>query len=73
MEESQIFYDLTHASVSDSPELVKKSVKVFGDAYSATAGAHAIVVCTEWDEFIVSILYAYFTKEVEGKNTAPNY
>lgn len=52
VEESQIFYDLTHASVSDSPELVKKSVKVFGDAYSATAGAHAIVVCTEWDEFI---------------------
>ncbi|KRT85095.1 hypothetical protein AMK59_2746 [Oryctes borbonicus] len=52
VEESQIFYDLTHPAICESPEHMKKSVKVFEDAYSATAGAHAIVVCTEWDEFI---------------------
>lgn len=53
MEESQIFYDLTHPSICESPERVRKVVKVHKDAYSATKGTHAIVICTEWDEFAV--------------------
>ncbi|XP_017776179.1 PREDICTED: UDP-glucose 6-dehydrogenase-like isoform X2 [Nicrophorus vespilloides] len=53
VEESQIFKDLTHPSICESPEQVRKTVKVCGDAYSATKGTHAIVVCTEWDEFMV--------------------
>jgi len=52
VEESQIFDDLTHPSVCESPEHVRKAVKVYNNAYSATQGTHAIVVCTEWDEFI---------------------
>lgn len=50
--ESQIFADLTHPSICESPEHVRKAVKVYKDAYTATEKAHAIIVCTEWDEFI---------------------
>ncbi|KAK9499859.1 hypothetical protein O3M35_002814 [Rhynocoris fuscipes] len=52
VEHKQIYEDLTHPSITDEPELVRKSVSVYNNAYSATAGTHAIVVCTEWDEFI---------------------
>ncbi|KAK4876969.1 hypothetical protein RN001_009475 [Aquatica leii] len=52
VEESQIFEDLTHPSICESPEYVNKSVKIYHDAYAATAGTHAIVLCTEWDEFV---------------------
>lgn len=53
VEESQIFQDLTHPSICESPEYVRKAVTTYGDAYSATKGTHAIVLCTEWDEFMV--------------------
>ncbi len=33
---------------------VDSLVTVHQDPYEASAGAHAIVVCTEWDEFAVS-------------------
>lgn len=56
VEESQIYEDLTHPSLCENPEHVRKVVKVHKDAYSATKGTHAIVVCTEWDEFIVSFV-----------------
>lgn len=52
VEESQIFDDLTHPAICESPEKVRKVVKVFHNAYSATQGTHAIIVCTEWDEFV---------------------
>ncbi|KAK5642421.1 hypothetical protein RI129_008588 [Pyrocoelia pectoralis] len=52
VEESQIFEDLTHPSVCENPEYIRKSVKIYEDAYTATAGTHAIVLCTEWDEFV---------------------
>lgn len=55
VEESQIFDDLTHPYVTEEPENVRKSlVTVHPNAYEATAGTHAIVLCTEWDEFVVS-------------------
>lgn len=50
VESTQIMEDLTHA-VNDAYH-VKKSVSLYNDAYSATAGTHAIVLCTEWDEFV---------------------
>lgn len=53
MEESQIFNDLTHPTICESPESVRKSVKICHNALEAAKGCHAIVVCTEWDEFIV--------------------
>lgn len=47
--------DLTHPNITDDPEKVRKNVIIHSDAYSATKDTHAIVLCTEWDEFIVSI------------------
>ncbi|KAF5292396.1 hypothetical protein FQR65_LT20301 [Abscondita terminalis] len=32
--------------------ICKKSVKVYHDPYLATLKTHAIVLCTEWDEFV---------------------
>lgn len=54
VEESQIIEDLTHPSVTSDPEYVKSRISIYKDAYSATKGTHAIVLCTEWDEFVVS-------------------
>ncbi|XP_014220926.1 UDP-glucose 6-dehydrogenase isoform X1 [Trichogramma pretiosum] len=52
VEESQIMSDLSHCGATLEPELVKSRVSIFKDAYSATKNTHAIVVCTEWDEFV---------------------
>lgn len=52
VEKSQIFMDLTEPGiVSTNEKLVQKHVTIAKDAYEATAGADAIVICTEWDEF----------------------
>ena len=48
----QIFMDLEHPFISgDDPARVKKLVTVETDPYDAAEGSHALVVCTEWDEF----------------------
>ncbi|GLV45620.1 sugarless [Carabus blaptoides fortunei] len=52
VEHSQVMEDLTHPSVTDRPEHVRQAVKIFTDPLSATTGTHAIVLCTEWDEFV---------------------
>ncbi|KAG8288322.1 UDP-glucose 6-dehydrogenase [Homalodisca vitripennis] len=52
VEYNQIMEDLTHPCVTDEPERVKKQITIHTDAYSATKGTHAIVLCTEWDEFV---------------------
>nr|CAI5854090.1 unnamed protein product [Callosobruchus analis] len=49
--ESQIIEDLTYPSICESPEEVMKNVTICKDAYSAASECHAIVICTEWDEF----------------------
>ena len=41
---------------------MRSLVTVCKDAYSALRDAHALVVCTEWDEFKVIILLKGFTK-----------
>ncbi|KAL1130512.1 hypothetical protein AAG570_011758 [Ranatra chinensis] len=51
VENCQILEDLTHPYITDEPENVKDSITIHSNAYSATSGTHAIVVCTEWDEF----------------------
>lgn len=53
VEPEQIIDDLTHPSVTESPETVKRAVQIHSDPYSAVRGTHAIVLCTEWDEFVV--------------------
>ncbi|XP_059161207.1 UDP-glucose 6-dehydrogenase-like isoform X2 [Physella acuta] len=47
----QIMTDLKSAEVTDEPELVENLVSICNDAYTAAEGCHALVVCTEWDEF----------------------
>lgn len=48
--EEQMWLDLTdYGAVSADP--IKENVKITHDAIEACAGADAIVVCTEWDEF----------------------
>lgn len=54
VDHTQIIDDLTHPCVTDSPEFVRSSIEIFDNAYDAVKDAYAIVVCTEWDEFIVS-------------------
>lgn len=57
VEPEQIINDLTHPSVTKNPEYVRQAVKIQPNPYSAVMGTHAIVICTEWDEFEVRILY----------------
>ena len=52
VEKSQIIKDLTTPQVTDFPDEVKKSIEIFNNAEDAVKGTHAIVVCTEWDEFV---------------------
>ena len=54
VDRDQIIEDLTHPSVTECPEHVKKVVEIYKDPYDAVKGTHAIVLCTEWDEFVVS-------------------
>jgi len=52
VEDAQIYSDLKHPSVcGDTDDTVDTLVTISHDPYSATADSHAIVVCTEWDEF----------------------
>uniref|UniRef100_A0A2C9LUY9 UDP-glucose/GDP-mannose dehydrogenase C-terminal domain-containing protein n=1 Tax=Biomphalaria glabrata TaxID=6526 RepID=A0A2C9LUY9_BIOGL len=52
--EDQIISDLTSAEITDQPEKVHELVSICSDAYEAAEGSHALVICTEWDEFQVS-------------------
>lgn len=51
VEKSQIITDLTSPRVTDQPDEIRKSIEIFTDPYEAISGTHAIVICTEWDEF----------------------
>lgn len=52
VEKSQIMLDLTSPRVTDCPDEIRKSINIFNDPYEAVVGTHAIVICTEWDEFV---------------------
>ncbi|TNN69389.1 UDP-glucose 6-dehydrogenase [Liparis tanakae] len=48
----QIIYDLSQPNISeDNPGRVSELVTVTSDPYEACQGAHALVICTEWDMF----------------------
>ncbi|KAF8925732.1 UDP-glucose/GDP-mannose dehydrogenase family, NAD binding domain-containing protein [Dissophora ornata] len=47
----QIRLDLTEPGVGTNEAEVDKHVEICKSAYEACAGAAAIVICTEWDEF----------------------
>lgn len=52
VEPEQIKKDLTHPYVTDNPENVIKSIEIHDNPYRASHSTHAIVICTEWDEFV---------------------
>ena len=58
--------DLTQPIITDDPDHVRKSVFIHSDAYSACSKTHAIVLCTEWDEFVVSV--CYYPKQIINMN-----
>lgn len=64
VEPEQIINDLTHPSVTDNPEYVRQAVKIQPNPYSAVIGTHAIVVCTEWDEFEVGLFTVYLFRRI---------
>lgn len=51
VEKEQIISDLSHPNISDDPDRVENLVSICKDPYEASKQAHAVVVCTEWDEF----------------------
>lgn len=60
VEPTQIIQDLTSPEVTSLPHLVQSRIEIFQDPYVATKDTHAIVLCTEWDEFVVRFLNFYF-------------
>lgn len=64
--EQQIRMELSQPSISpDDPDRITSLVTCHQDSYSAAVGAHAVVICTEWDEFVsldYSRMYESMTK-----------
>lgn len=52
VEHEQIRMDLTTSGIMQDPNQFDKLVSIATDPFQAVEGAHAIVVCTEWDEFV---------------------
>lgn len=46
--------------MTDDPDKVLNLAKIQVDPYSAAKDTHAIVICTEWDEFIVRSIHHNF-------------
>uniref|UniRef100_A0A3Q2P5L0 UDP-glucose 6-dehydrogenase n=1 Tax=Fundulus heteroclitus TaxID=8078 RepID=A0A3Q2P5L0_FUNHE len=56
----QIIHDLSQPSISeDNPQRVSELVTVTRDPYEACQSAHALVICTEWDMFRVTITFTF--------------
>ncbi|CAB4069787.1 UGDH [Lepeophtheirus salmonis] len=51
VQKSQIDFELKYVS-SERPKRVDELIRVAPDAYEAAKHTHAIVLCTEWDEFV---------------------
>ncbi|XP_070196953.1 UDP-glucose 6-dehydrogenase-like isoform X1 [Littorina saxatilis] len=52
VKKEQILKDLSsRPEIFDSPDRLNELVTICPDAYTAAADSHALVICTEWDEF----------------------
>ncbi|KJE89479.1 UDP-glucose dehydrogenase [Capsaspora owczarzaki ATCC 30864] len=49
--EDQVVRDLSEPGLLSNVDKIKKGVTMYSSAYDAVKDAHAIIVCTEWDEF----------------------
>ena len=58
----QIKHDLTQPAIFPDPTKFDKLVTIATDPYAAIEGAHAIVICTEWDEFVTLDYSRIFSK-----------
>jgi len=61
--EQQVVSEMT--GVSADPAAVARLVTAHTDPYTAALGAHAVVICTEWDEFVTldyTRIYSGMTK-----------
>jgi len=54
---------------------VKDLITICSDPYEAADQAHAIIVATEWDEFVVSRLlyFKFYTAATATAATTPKY
>ncbi len=52
VKEAQIKMDLTSPGIMNDASRFDRLVSIAPDPYTAVQGAHALVVCTEWDEFV---------------------
>jgi UDPglucose 6-dehydrogenase len=71
VEEDQLWFELSNPQLSLPIDQVKKKVQLHSDdVYEACRNSHAIVVCTEWDEFKVSSFFQqdFFRRSVHPKN-----
>ena len=53
VDETQILADLHQVSSAGNGH-ASQLITIHDDPYKAAEGTHALVVCTEWDEFVVS-------------------
>ena len=73
---------MTHLSLScktiSDPEVVERHVFLHDDIYDACEGAHAVAVCTEWDEFAALDWQRIYNKMLkpayvfDGRNILPH-
>ena len=59
VDESQIIMELSNSQLNLPSEIIKEKVRMVHDPYEACKNSHAIVICTEWDEFKVKIKRSY--------------
>ena len=55
---NQILLELSNPQLNLSPEVTEKKVTIVHDPIEACYMSHALVICTEWDEF--KVLYCCF-------------
>lgn len=49
---NQIIEDLKNTDVTGNPDQVLQAINIHNNPYDTTNNAHALVICTEWDEFL---------------------
>ena len=53
MTKEQVFSELSQPAISpECPGRVESLVTTHPSPYTAATDAHAVVICTEWDEFV---------------------
>ncbi len=60
VEENQMWLEMSNDQTSSPTEQLKNKIKFFNeDVYEACKNSHAIVICTEWDEFKVIVPFDF--------------